>query len=229
MDNDNHSIQAGRYLREPLERFLRERALPAYVGSNSFVYYDLEKRACGPDFYVVNGGLEREQRQGSWVVWDEGDLYPTLIVELLSPTSEKEDRGSKMTRYEARFHAPDYYLYDTEDQRFEGYHLREGGYVRVLPDADGRIACQSLPLKLGVVGKWLRWFTLDGRMLLTGEELAAVEHERAEAERQRAEAERQRAEAERQRAEAERQRAEAAEARLHELERRLKQPEEDGD
>ena len=131
------------------------------MGTNCFVYYDedTKRRSCGPDL-VANSGHRHDQ--GSWVVWAEGGLPPTLIVELLSATSEDEDRGSKMVRAATQFKAPDYYLYDTEDQRFEGYHLHHGQYIRVVPDADGRIACQSLPLKLGVQGKWLRWFTLDG-------------------------------------------------------------------
>jgi hypothetical protein len=40
---------------------------------------------------------------------------------------------------------------------------------------------------------WLRWWDLQGNLLLTGEERAEQEHQRAEQERQRAEQERQRA------------------------------------
>jgi Uma2 family endonuclease len=54
----------------------------------------------------------------------------------------------------------------------------------------------------GVNTEWLRWCDREGEVLPTGEEKAALEHQRAERERQRAEAEYQRAERERQRAEA---------------------------
>jgi Uma2 family endonuclease len=54
----------------------------------------------------------------------------------------------------------------------------------------------------GVNTEWLRWCDPEGQVLPTGEEKAALEHQRAERERQRAEAEYQRAERERQRAEA---------------------------
>lgn len=54
----------------------------------------------------------------------------------------------------------------------------------------------------GVNTEWLRWCDREGEVLPTGEEKAALEHQRAERERQRAEAEYRRAERERQRAEA---------------------------
>lgn len=40
---------------------------------------------------------------------------------------------------------------------------------------------------LGVTAPWLRWATLDGVLLPTPEEVAAVERQRAEEERRRAE------------------------------------------
>jgi hypothetical protein len=59
-------------------------------------------------------------------------------------------------------------------------------------------------------GLWLRWWDLQGDLLLIGTE-------RAEQERQRAEQEHERAEQERQRAEQERQRADRLAQRLREL------------
>jgi uncharacterized membrane protein YccC len=70
--------------------------------------------------------------------------------------------------------------------------------------------------------RWLRLYDAEGRLVPTGEELAAAERERAEAERQRAEQAERRIERERRRAERERQRAEQAERRLAELEAELK-------
>jgi hypothetical protein len=170
MDNDNHTTQAEMYLRQPLRRFLAEQGLKAFIGVNSFVYYQTRPaKAKGPDFYVVNGG--EWTMQGSWVIPAENGLKPTLIVELLSPSTEVTDRTTKKDFYETIFQTPDYGIYDTENQRFEAWHRIDGVYRPVAALASGRIPCQSLPLHLGVHGRWLRWFLPDGTMLPTDEEL----------------------------------------------------------
>jgi Uma2 family endonuclease len=215
MDNANHPIQATLYLGEPLKRLLQSQGRSAFIGTNCFLYYAVGTRPCGPDFMVVNGG--KDEGQGSWVVYSEGDLRPTFICEMLSPTSETADRTTKLARYE-RLEVLDYVLYDTETQRLEVYHYVGGRYVPVLPLPSGRFPLQSLPLQLGIVGKWLRWFTPSGELLLTGTEWAEQEHHDAEQERQTAERERQRAEQERQRADEAEARLRALEARLRDLE-----------
>jgi Uma2 family endonuclease len=229
MDNRNHPIQAEMYLLEPLRRFLAMQGLSAYTGHNCFLYYAPGKPPVGPDIFVVNEG--QDQAQGSWVVYSEGDLFPTFICELLSPSTELEDRGTRKTRYQNVFRTQDYFLYDTEDQRFEGFWLLDGVYVPATPEPSGHIRSKSLPLELGVVGKWLRWFTLDGRLLLTSAERAEDERQEADHERQRADQEqrradnaqqqadqeRQRADSAQQQADQERQRADAAEATIREM------------
>ncbi len=213
-DNNNHPRQAEYYLAKPLRDWLAAQGLKAFVGVNSFVYYALKKHPKGPDFYVVNGGTMEDQ--GSWVAWSEGNLLPTLIVELLSPSTERDDRTTKRDFYRTVFKTADYFIYDTENQRFEGWQLHGDEYrpVTVLPG--GRVRCQSLPLELGVHGKWLRWYTPDGQLLPTGEEVAAqAQAKAAEAEAKAAEVE---AKAAREAA-----RAEEAERRLRELEARLRQ------
>jgi len=95
LDNEIHREQATAYLIEPLKKWLSAHGRSAFVGGNSFVYDDphLKKKALSPDFYVVNGG--RQRRQGKWVTWEEQNLLPTLVVEMLSPKTEKSDRTSK--------------------------------------------------------------------------------------------------------------------------------------
>ncbi len=221
MEDRLHPIQAMVYLWEPLQKWMTQHGWQAALGHNAFVYYNPRGYPVGPDFFVVNEGIERGQR--SWVVWDEGGLYPSLIVELLSPSSDEKDHVKNFKIYQDIFRTPDYFIYDLRTLKLEAYHLIEGRYVRVLPDAKGLMRCASLPLKLGVTEPWLRWYTEDGLLLPINEELARAEQERAEAERERAEAERERAEAERGRAEVERARADAAEQRAAELERRLRE------
>jgi hypothetical protein len=64
---------------------LDRRAIKAYVVGNNFLYYQKARQRgkppkfYGPDFYVVLGQEETDQL--SYVVWEENNRYPDLIVE----------------------------------------------------------------------------------------------------------------------------------------------------
>src|SRR3954454_20049705 len=57
-----------------------------FVGGNMFIYFDPERSRNrnfrGPDFFVVNGGVELAQNRDYWAVWRENNRYPDAIVEL---------------------------------------------------------------------------------------------------------------------------------------------------
>jgi Uma2 family endonuclease len=179
-----------------------------FVGGNMFIYFDVERTRKrnfrGPDFFYVSGRPIQPQRRW-WAVWNEADRFPNVIVELLSPTTENEDRTTKFTIYEQTFRTPDYFLYDPDTGKLDGFHLVGGKYQALTPNEHGRLWCEELQLWIGpwfgefhsYKTTWLRFFHPDGRVALIG-----------------AEAERQRAEDERQRAEDEKKRADAAEAEL---------------
>lgn len=186
MDDERHGDQARIYLIEPLRRYLAEHGMSAFVGGMSFVYYDpAKKKAVGPDFYVVNGGVWRQQHK--WVTWLEEWRLPTLIVEMLSPTTEREDRGRKFRLYRDVFRTPDYFLLDTDTGGVEAYHLKAGEYVRARTRR-GLFPCQSLPLYLGMHDGWLRFFDKKGKLVPTAAEIAESEKTRAEMEKARADA-----------------------------------------
>ncbi|MEB3358832.1 MAG: Uma2 family endonuclease [Synechococcales bacterium] len=183
-----------------------------FAAGNLTVYYSPHQRKSedfrGPDFFVVLGTEKRPRN--SWVVWHEGGLYPHVIIELLSDSTAKVDRGLKKEIYQDIFRTPDYFWFHPDTLEFEGFHLADGVYQPLSPNEQGWRWSQQLQLYLGIYESQLRFFTAEGVLVPTPEESA-------EAERQRAEAEHQRAEAERQRAEAERQRNERFAARLREL------------
>jgi Uma2 family endonuclease len=218
---------------------LFERALPretTYVAGNMGLYYSARQLRSNdfkaPDVFVVLDAVGSHDRK-AWVVWEEDGRTPNLVIELLSDSTERNDRREKMRTYEEVLKVANYMIFDPWDFRFEAWRLIEGRYEPKLPDASGRILWPETNLTLGrwhgsyhdgPPHTWLRVFDAEGRLVLTGDELAEAEAQRAEAEAQRAEAEAQRAEAEAQRAEAEAQRAEAeaqranmAEARVREL------------
>jgi Uma2 family endonuclease len=152
-----------------------------YAFGNLTIYYSPRQLKSedfrGPDFFVVLG-TERKPRK-SWVVWEEEGKYPNVIVELLSDSTAKTDRGLKKQIYQDTFRTPDYFWFDPNGDEFEGFHLVDGQYKPIEPTEQGWLWSQQLQLFLGIVNQQLRFFTAEGQLVLTPEEMAAAEAERA--------------------------------------------------
>lgn len=172
-----------------------------FATGNLTVYYSQNQRKSedfrGPDFFVVLG-TERKPRR-SWMVWEEEGKYPNIIIELLSDSTAKIDRGLKKQIYQDIFRTPDYFWFDPNSPEFQGFHLLDGHYHELQPNQQGHLWSQQLNLHLGIYDRQLRFFAPDGKLILTPEESAQRAEAMVEAERQRTEIERQRAETERQR------------------------------
>jgi Uma2 family endonuclease len=207
-----------------------------FVGANMFIYYSAEQareskatggqsKYRGPDFFVVlnvDGSFDRH----SWRVWDEHGRYPNVIIELLSTSTAEADKSTKKQLYAETFRTPNYFYYEPASQELSGFELAGTEYIPLTPNTRGWLWCGELGLWLGKwrgeylghLHTWLRFFTPEGELVLTGEEAGIQQTQAATL---LAAAERQRAEAERQRAEAERQRAEMAETTLARLREQL--------
>lgn len=208
-DDDGEPTESPRHRRqrgllvETLRWHHRDRPR-VYIGANMAVHFTAweEKRPAfkAPDFFVVLDADPTRFRK-SWVTWEEeGGAGPNVIIELLSDSTEDEDRGRKMRIYAAA-RVDDYYLYDPHRHALEGYHrVPTEGWRPITARADGVLPCPTLGLGLALVPgeyegeatTWLRWVNAEGAVLPT-----PAEHERAEADAQRAEADAQRARAER--------------------------------
>jgi Uma2 family endonuclease len=130
----------------------------------------------GRDFFVV---LDTEKRpRKSWTVWEEGGKYPHVIVELLSASTAKTDRGLKKQRYQDIFRTPDYFWFDPHSLEFKGFHLLDGEYQVLEPTAQGWRWSQQLGLYLGIHQEQLRFFTREGNLVPSPEETAAIAQER---------------------------------------------------
>jgi Uma2 family endonuclease len=126
----------------------------------------------GPDFFLVNQ-TERKPRR-SWVVWEEGGQYPDLIIELLSPATEKTDRSLKKALYQDRFRTPEYFWFSPDTLEFESYRLVGQHYEAIAPNPAGQRWSEVLGLFLGVQGDRLRYFYPSGEIVPTPEEVAAA-------------------------------------------------------
>ncbi|MCC5636698.1 Uma2 family endonuclease [Nostoc sp. CHAB 5844] len=160
-----------------------------YAAGNLTIYYSWNKRKDehfrGPDFFVVLD-TERKTRK-SWVVWEEEGKYPNVILEILSESTAKTDKNSKKTLYQNTFRTPDYFWFDPETQEFAGFHLVDGQYQVLEPNAQGHLWSQQLGLYLGIHEGLLRFFTSAGQLVLTPEEAAESERQQKELAQERAE------------------------------------------
>jgi Uma2 family endonuclease len=153
-----------------------------FAAGNLTVYYSPRQRKSehfrGPDFFVVLG-TERKPRK-SWVVWEEGGQYPNIIIEILSSTTAATDRGLKKQIFQDIFRTPDYFWFDPDTLEFKGFHLLDGQYEELQPNAEGRLWSRQLGLYLGVDNTKLRFFTDQHQLIPTPAEAAEKEQVKAE-------------------------------------------------
>ncbi|MGB7315633.1 MAG: Uma2 family endonuclease [Nodosilinea sp.] len=165
------------------------------------LYYDVDhplwhKR---PDWFAVVGVprlYEGRDMRLSYVVWQER-VNPFVVVELLSPGTEKEDLGqterapgtppTKWEVYEQILRVPYYILFDRYTNNLRAFHL-VGGHYQPLDFTAQSIHIPEWDISLGVwqgvyegiERLWLRWFDAEERLILSAEERAEQAEERAE-------------------------------------------------
>src|SRR4051794_19657236 len=159
-----------------------------FSGGNMFVYFSYEQARDvaagrpyfrGPDVFYVEGVDGRIDRK-AWVAWEEGGRLPDVIVELLSPSTAKIDRTVKKDLYARTFATPEYFLYEPDTVKLEGFRLKGDRYQPLIPNAKGRLGSEELGLEIGLWqgvhagldATWVRLFDLDGRLVPTPAELA---------------------------------------------------------
>jgi Uma2 family endonuclease len=164
-----------------------------YVIGNSFIYYEQgdPKKRLAPDVYVVFG-VEKRIRD-SYFVWEEGDKYPDLIIEVTSRSTRNEDIRTKRSRYE-QWGVREYILFDPKAEYLspplQGLRLVNGAYVPI-PMQDNHLPSEVLGLDFVAVVHQLRLRDpITGEFLPTLDEAvdqARLEQERARLEQERAE------------------------------------------
>ncbi|MBU7582489.1 MAG: Uma2 family endonuclease [Nostoc sp. TH1S01] len=170
-----------------------------FTASDLNLYYDIRhplwyKR---PDWFAVIGVsrlYEQKDLRLSYVIWQEG-IAPFVVVELLSPGTEKEDLGqtlrevnqppTKWEVYERILRVPYYIVFDRYSDKLQAFQLIADRYSEI-DLTTPRIWMPSLQLGLGlwqgsyqeIERLWLRWYDADGNWIPT-----PVEQENQRAER----------------------------------------------
>ncbi|WP_445634893.1 Putative restriction endonuclease domain-containing protein [Nostoc sp. DSM 114161] len=150
-----------------------------YAAGNLTIYYSPHQKKSeyfrGPDLFVVLG-TERKARK-SWVVWEEYGKYPNVILEILSESTAKTDKGLKKQIYQDNFRTPNYFWFDPYTLEFAGFNLVDAKYQPLQANEQGYLWSEQLGLYLGIHQQFLRLFTSDGQLVPIPEEVAAQAQE----------------------------------------------------
>lgn len=180
-----------------------------FVASDLNLYYDVHhtlwyKR---PDWFGVVGVpklYDQQELRLSYVVWQEG-VNPFVVVELLSPGTEKEDLGqtlrdidqppTKWEVYERILRVPYYIVFNRYDKQLRVFQL-VGSTYNELELCEPRVWIDEIKLGIGLwhgvykkggERQWLRWYDDLDNWILTPEEREEQERQIAARERRRAE------------------------------------------
>ncbi|MEH1949669.1 MAG: Uma2 family endonuclease [Nostoc sp.] len=159
-----------------------------FIASDLNLYYDLRhtlwyKR---PDWFAAVGVSRLYEQQNlrlSYVIWQEG-VAPFVVVELLSPGTEKEDLGqtlqeinqppTKWEVYERILRVPYYIVFDRYTDKLQAFQLVADSYSE-LDLSTPRVWMPGLELGLGlwqgsyqaIERLWLRWYDASENWLPT--------------------------------------------------------------
>jgi Uma2 family endonuclease len=172
-----------------------------FVGANMFVYYSMQQVRNqdyrGPDVFIVKD-VDGTRERLSWIVWAEEGRYPDVIFELLSRSTERQDLGKKKRLYEQTFRTREYFCVSPQVERLLGWRLKDAAYVPIEPDERGWLWSEELQVWVGPwegdflvqSGRWLRFYTPGGDLVLLSDEAALQQarqaEERADSEAQQA-------------------------------------------
>ena len=183
---------------------------PNVFVAGDLLWYPVEgdnKTRIAPDVMVAFGRPKGDR--GSYKQWQENDIAPQVVFEILSPGNRRAEMNRKLLFYN-HFGVDEYYLYDPERNELSGW-LRREGFLDVIESMADWVS-PLLQIKFDLTAEELQILRPDGQQFLSYVEIAQL-----------AEQERYRAEQEHRRAEQERDRAKQAEARANLLAEKLRE------
>jgi len=179
---------------------------PQVFVAGNLLWYPVEEEPAicsAPDVMVAFG--RPKWRRGSYKQWEEENVAPRVVFEVLSPGNRPGEMTHKFQFYE-KYGVFEYYIYDPDDGALEGW-LRVENHLERIPDMAGFVSpLLNIRFEPADGSDNLRIINPDGTSFLTYSELV-----------EELQAAKLRADHERQQKEAERQRADRYAARLREL------------
>jgi Uma2 family endonuclease len=153
-----------------------------YVSGNMLIYYvpGDKRRHLSPDVFVVYGVPKRQRPY--YLIWEEGKT-PSVVIEITSKTTKREDMQKKKTIYQDAWKVQEYFLFDPLGDylrpRLQGYRLNKGIFMPI-ELVQGRLPSRLLNLHLEANAINLRLYNPETKTWLpTSREKVQQERERA--------------------------------------------------
>jgi Uma2 family endonuclease len=157
-----------------------------------------------PDAMVVFGRPKGDR--GSYRQWEEDNISPQVVFEILSPGNRAGKMGQKLLFYQ-RYGAQEYYIYDPDDIELSGF-VRNEDWLEPIAEMNGWVS-PLLEIRFELTENTLEIYRPDGRRFLTPVEMDQLrEQERQEKELAQAQAQQERQEKELAQAQAQQERQE---------------------
>lgn len=192
-------------IKENLELLFADR--PDVFVAGDLLWYPVEgnNRLCqAPDVMVAFGRPKGDR--GSYKQWEENNIAPQVVFEILSPGNTLTEMAKKLRFYE-KYQVEEYYLYDPDKVDLTGWSRDQN--LEVIDEINGWVS-PRLGIRFEIQPDTLEIYRPDGNQFLSFVELG----QRAEREAQRANQEAQRADEAIAQLNQEKQRYQALEARL---------------
>jgi Uma2 family endonuclease len=174
---------------------------PNVFVAGDLLWYPIEgdNKVCqAPDVMIAFGRPKGDR--GSYKQWEEANIPPQVVFEILSPGNTRAEMNRKLLFYD-RFGVEEYYLYDPDKNHLSGW-LRTEGFLDVIELIDQWVS-PRMNIRFDLSSEELQIYHPDSSQFLTYTEIA----QRAKQAEQRAEQAEQQVQQERQRAEQAEQRA----------------------
>ena len=137
-----------------------------------------EKLRQAPDIMVVLG--RPKGKRGSYQQWQEENVIPQVVFEILSPGNRSKQMFEKLLFYQ-RYGVQEYYIYDPERNELTGF-VRSEDWLEPIEKINGW-SSPLLQIRFELIENNLEIYRPDGRRFLSPVELeqrAEEEHQRAE-------------------------------------------------
>ncbi len=176
--------------------------------AGDFLWYPVQennKIRQAPDVMVVFGRPKGDR--GSYKQWEENNIAPQVVFEILSPGNRPQEMTRKLLFYQ-QYGVEEYYIYDPDENDFVG-STRVGKSLEAIPEINGWVS-PRLGISFELTAETLEIYRPDGNKFLTPVELDRLreqEKQRAEQIQQQLDQEKQRAEQIQQQLDQEKQRA----------------------
>ncbi|UIE38324.1 Uma2 family endonuclease [Leptodesmis sichuanensis] len=161
---------------------------PNVFVAGDLLWYPVEGNntiSCAPDVMVVFGRPKGDR--GSYKQWEEDNIAPQVVFEILSPSNTRAEMNRKLLFYHT-YGVEEYYQYDPDRNELSGWQRVEG-FLEVI-EAIANWVSPRLGIRFVPSEPELEVYRPDGNRFLTYTEIA----QRAESAEQRAKSAEQRAE-----------------------------------